>query len=90
MGADRLANRSRRERLIIYTAVSVLVGLSDLCRLVLASVSESVVSDSFSNVLTPSSDVTRFLICSTLTLLIFSNDSSGTFSTSRSLFHLRD
>ena len=89
MGADSWQLRSRREE-IIYTAVSDLEGLSDSVeRLNLALASESVVLDSFSNVLT--TDFLTLLdssISSTLILLTFSNDSLGT-STSIlvSLFH---
>ena len=79
-----------KKRRNYFTAVSDLVGLSELVvRLFVALASESVVFDSFSNVLT-----TDFLtlfdssISSTLILLTFSNDSLGT-STSIlvSLFH---
>ena len=92
MGADSWQLRSRREEINLYCTVSDLEGLSDSVeRLILALASESVVLDSFSNVLT-----TDFLtlfdssISSTLILLTFSNDSIGT-STSIfvSLFHLR-
>ena len=90
MGADSWQLRSRREEINLYCTVSDLEGLSDSVeRLILALASESVVLDSFSNVLT-----TDFLtlfdssISSTLILLTFSNDSLGT-STSIlvSLFH---